>query len=157
MLQNSWMHIFACDCCKWPKECFFFMERAIRTGWCLSPCSLLDAWRTVGSSASLTRVQARLIERDERRRPVISDLCTVQVISSQGPHWRALFLCHKVTSFWWLYGWTDWPKFSGLEFTDRDFPPLLTWNYVVEAARLTSLQQCLLTRSIVCRPQDSFM
>ncbi|KAL1266983.1 hypothetical protein QQF64_002658 [Cirrhinus molitorella] len=63
---------------------------------------------------------------DERRRPLISSSCTVQVISSHGPHWRTLFLCHKVTSFWRLYGQTDWPKCSGLEFTGRDFPALLT-------------------------------
>lgn len=37
-LQRSWMHIFACDCCKWPKELFFFTDKAIRTGWYLSPC-----------------------------------------------------------------------------------------------------------------------
>lgn len=38
LLQKSWMHIFACDCCKWLKERFFFIERAIRTCWFLSPC-----------------------------------------------------------------------------------------------------------------------
>lgn len=38
LLQRSWMHIFAYDCCKWLKERFFFTDRAIRIGWYLSPC-----------------------------------------------------------------------------------------------------------------------
>lgn len=106
------------------------------SGWCVAYCWKLSEF--VEGSGTTDRAEA---SGDEQRRLVISGSCTVQVISSQGPHRRRLFLCHKVTSFWWLYGQTDWPKFSGLEFTGRDFPPLLTWNYVVEAASLTSLQQ----------------
>jgi len=140
LLQKSWMHIFAFDCCKWLKVCFFFIESAIRTGLFLSPCF-------TGWCSAYGRKLNELVESSgpiEQRRAVIADSCTVQVISSQGPHWCVLFLCHKVTSFWLLYGQTDWPEFLGLEFTGRDFPPLLTWNYVVKTAALTNLQQLLL-------------